>query len=164
MKKSQMEMFGLAIIVILVFIGMMFLLMFYMRTPDTYSIKEKYNDQTMAQNLLDAVFSLNTTCSYDLQGMVKDCYVNYGNPSMLYKCNNIDSCTYTSRVFNNTLNKTLVAWSKPFKMTVFGEEKGVIYEKEHLNCIESVRGSRYISLFDTPLRQGEIEARLDVCR
>jgi len=160
MKKAQMEMFGLAVIVILVFIGMMFLLMFYMNTPETYSVKEKYNDQMMAQNMVDTLLSLNTTCSLSLKDMVKDCYLYYGT-DQLSKCDGFDSCTYFSRIFNNTLNRTFVYWYKPFKMTVLGD-KGTIYSYENLNCAESVRGSAYIPLY--PDLQGQMEARIDVCR
>jgi hypothetical protein len=161
MKKAQMEMFGLAVVVILVFIGMMFLLMFYMNTPETYSDKEKDYDRTMAHNLVDTVLSLNTTCPLSITEMVKDCYINYGT-DQLSKCDTKDSCTYFSGIFNNTLNRTLISWNKPFKMAVFGQDRE-IYLYENLKCIESVKGSALIPLWDTSY-EGEIEINLDVCR
>jgi hypothetical protein len=170
MKKSQMEIFGLAVIVILVFIGMMFLLMFYIKTPDTYTTKEKDNDQTMAQNLVDTIFTLNTTCERDLQEMLVDCYVNQDTPNLIYRCDDMDSCDYTFKVLNNTLNRTLILWNKAFIMTIFGEEKGSIYDREYMQCVQSVRGSRYIPLYSTALQpdssdeSGVIEVRLDICR
>jgi hypothetical protein len=170
MKKAQMEIFGLAIIVILVFIGMMFLLMFYMKTPDTYSAKEKDNDQTMAQNLVDTIFSLNTTCGRDMDELLVDCYVNKDAPNLIYKCEGMDSCEYTFKVLNNTLNRTLILWNKAFKMSILGEARGSIYDREYMQCIQSVRGSRYIPLYstalqpDSPDESGVIEVRLDICR
>ena len=160
MRKSQMEMFGLAIVVILVFIGMLFLIMFYARAPDTLSAKEKYNDQVLAQNLLTAMFKLNTTCSLGIQDMVRDCYL-YRGTDQLYKCDNIDSCSYTQRIFDNVLENTLVVWNKPFMMNITGE-RGLVYSKSNLECLESVPGFHYISLY--PEVTGTIETRLDVCR
>jgi hypothetical protein len=160
MKKAQMEIFGLAVVVILVFIGMIMLLNVYMKTPTVYEQKEQYGDQTLAQNLLDMLFGLNTTCSLGFGDLIKDCYLYSGKPDQIYMCEGIDSCTYISGVLNNSLNRTFVQWNKPFMMNVYGD-KGPVYQYATYQCDESVRSEMEIPLY--PELSGTMTAAIDVC-
>ena len=160
MKKAQMEMFGLAVIVILVFIGMIFLMMVFARMPDTLAAKEKYTDQTLAQNLLTATFKLNTTCSLGIPEIVKDCYL-YKGTDKIYKCDDLTSCEYTKNIFDYVINNTLVSWNRAFVMNI-SSEGTTVYSNNYLLCKESIPAFLYVSLY--PEYSGTIDIRLDVCR
>jgi len=154
MKKAQMEIFGLAIVVILVFIGMLFIFKFY-RPGSTEDIKTRYTDEVIAQNMLTSIFSLNTTCTLDMAELTKNCYLE-GD----YICNGVRSCKYVNETIANILENTLEEWNKPYEFKV---TKTGIY-KNYGNCsnLKKIPGQYIISLY--PEEEGTIMALLYICR
>jgi len=153
-KKAQMEVFGLAIVVILIFIGIVFVIKFY-KPASTEDIKSKYVDEVIAQNMLTSIFSLNTTCSLDMAELAKDCYLDGS-----YLCGSKRSCEYVNDTISNILENTLEEWKKPYEFYISGTD----INKTYGNCsrLKKVPGQYIISLY--PEKKGSVTARLDICR
>lgn len=61
-KKSQMEIMGLAIIVVLLIVGLMFALRFTLfKAPQTY--RKEYIETQLAANMLNTLLNTNTECN-----------------------------------------------------------------------------------------------------
>ncbi len=153
-KKAQMEVFGLAIVVILIFIGIVFIIKFY-KPASTEEIKSKYVDEVLAQNMVTIIFSLNTTCSLDMSELAKDCYLG-GD----YLCKDRYSCKYVNDTISRILENTLEEWEKPYEFYISGTN----IKRSYGNCskLKKVPGQFIISLY--PEEKGSIIARLDICR
>ncbi len=153
-KKAQMEVFGLAIVVILIFMGIVFVIKFY-KPASTEEIKSKYVDEVIAQNMLSTLFNLNTTCSLDMSELAKDCY--FGGE---YICESTRSCKYVNDTISNILENTLEEWKKPYEFKITKTN----INKTYGNCskLKKVAGQYIITLY--PEEQGTITALLYICR
>ncbi len=153
MKKAQMEVFGLAIVVILIFIGMIFAFRFF-NPASTDDVKSRYVDEVIAQSMLTSMFSINTTCSLDMTELAKDCSIRNS-----YYCDGVLSCEYLDETIGNILSNTLEVWRKPYEFTISGTE----IDKKYGDCsrLKKVPGTYHISLYP---EAGSITATLTICR
>lgn len=151
--KAQMEVFGLVIVVILIFIGILFIMKFY-KPASTEDIRAKYTDEVIAQNMLTSILNLNTTCKLDMEGLARDCYLG-GE----YFCDGVRSCKYVNDTISKILENTLEEWKKPYEFKITKTD----ISKNYGNCsqLKKVPGQYIISLHP---EQGSIIALLYVCR
>ncbi len=111
-KKSQMEIMGLVVIVILITLGMFFVVRF-MITKQPSEIKKSYTRTEITANLLN---SLLKTTSEDCHGMtvtqlLQDCAVKKDIESSQVKCENDEhSCKYVLNIIRTIFDETLVKW------------------------------------------------------
>ncbi|MBI2546282.1 hypothetical protein HYV81_03820 [Candidatus Woesearchaeota archaeon] len=111
-RHAQMEIMGLAVIMILVSLGMLFIIQFNLnKEPST--LKKTFTQTQLASNILGSF--LRTTadaCAGNSIGeLLKDCAENYNTPNTQLRCDaNERSCDYTRETIASMFNSTLIAW------------------------------------------------------
>jgi hypothetical protein len=157
-KRAQMEVFGLAMVVILIFIGMVFAMRFF-QPRSTEDMKDTYTDEVIAQNMVTAIFNLNTTCALDMAELAKDCRIRNQ-----YECRidgeYVKSCAYVNKTISNILENTLEKWKKPYEFSISGTDINLKYGD--CSRLKKVSGTQLISLY--PEGSGSILVSLDIFR
>jgi len=120
MRRGQMEIMGLAIIVILVSVSMLFAISFIvLKRPADY--KTEFTQTELASNILSTLLETTIpTCSdLSMKDLFKDCAIDPFNPQVLcndadcdinysHQCNSCEFINYTTKVI---LSDTLGEWN-----------------------------------------------------
>jgi len=103
-NKAQMEIMGLAIIVVLLVVGMLFAVKYVLFKPQT-DYRGEYTKTQLAANLLNSIINTNTECNQiTISGLLQDAARN----QPLINCGDIGlSDIYVAIVINDILNQTL---------------------------------------------------------
>jgi hypothetical protein len=115
-RKSQMEMIGLVVIVVLVITAMLFYIAYSMSNPKE-NVKRAYADKAVVTNMLIAMLKTNVDdCPYhdSLAELVVDCAKT--NPTIL--CNRMSSCYIVESVSNTILFSMLPDLGRNFTFTI----------------------------------------------
>jgi hypothetical protein len=114
-KKSQTEMMGIVVVVILITLALLFVLSFIvLRKPST--LKKQYTQSEIAANTLNALLETTTPCNRQrVRELLQDCAANA--PGTIYCPGGLYSCDYTESVINELFDKTLAAWNIQFEFT-----------------------------------------------
>lgn len=115
-KKAQMEVMGLAIIVILISVGVLLVIQFSLNDNEKSSL-ESYSKTQLDANLLNALMR---TTAIDcnnrlLTSIFEDCASNPSSPRIYCKGGFTPSCVYLEETLNEIFDSTLVAWKKDFE-------------------------------------------------
>ncbi|MBW2973335.1 hypothetical protein KY346_03000 [Candidatus Woesearchaeota archaeon] len=155
-NKSQMEIMGLVIIVILVAIGMLFAVQFLLKKPagrETAAVKES----TIAANFLNAMLSTTTDCyNRNIRELLQDCALTGGTTRCPGQRN---SCDYAADQIRIMLDKTLSTWNKDYYFSIKGAP-GVEAISFGNSCPECEREAK---IHPVPVRPGfEIQLTLEI--
>ena len=115
-NKSQAELIGIVILVILVVIGVFFLL-FQQKEVDT---KNSLVDAQLSQSMLSTMMKSHTECGPELSVVIQDCF---GDDE---KCPGISSCDYASDYIKDIFENTLEKWNKGYIFYVTQEDNLMI--------------------------------------
>lgn len=157
-RRSQMEIFGLVIIVILLAIGLLFAIVILSKPPsqEVQNVKES----VQAANFLNTMFSTTSQCDKrTVRELIQDCAVsNYGEAT---QCNGEDTCKTAEGMIKTMLTQTLGKWGKQYKFYMNGTpsvEQMVIQTGE---C----KGEREGTTRPEKIRPGmDISVTLHICR
>jgi hypothetical protein len=173
-KKSQMEIMGLLVIIILLSVGMLFTVNYIInKKPST--VEKKFAESQMASNILSAILKTSTPqnendplyCSkVDFTELLQDCA-----KFQTIMCNSGTSCQYANKNIADMLNKTLGKYNKAYRLRAWkvGDEKNPVMKIENLNCNENNIGSdklysrREPKLSPVPLNPGTLMVQFDIC-
>ncbi len=110
-KRSQMEIMGLIVIVILVVVAMIFVIQFtVLREPET--VKE-YSDSEIANNMLTSLLQTTTEChGLTITDLLKDCA---GTEDI--RCDGVKSCAYLNQTIDYLFSNTLDIWGRNYNFT-----------------------------------------------
>jgi len=147
-KKSQMEVLGLAIIVILVALAVLFVIQFII-LKEPSGLKKAFTHKELAANSVSSMLATTTDCKELTIGkLIEDCA-----EGGLVMCYGGNSCYAAEEKINFLLENTLDKWGKRYYLTVkqnedivrgleFGEECGEEEEKipSYPCCILPTRG------------------------
>jgi hypothetical protein len=117
-KKSQFEVIGLLVIVILVLLGVIYVVQFVVLKPVS-NIRQTQTESQFAAGFLNAFLETTTESCHNQQvkSLVHDCV---SNPELVrIQCNKrgtlIDSCRYLNYTAFRILNQTLIKRNRAFK-------------------------------------------------
>lgn len=160
-KKSQMELIGIAIVVVLVSLGMLYVVSFNLSSKQS-KLKKTFTHTELASNTISAMLKTkavqcgDVTITELLQDCVRGSSIN---------CNGTSSCDYANKTIGFILNKTLIKYKKAYNLTVSQTNISFLVK----NCSEDLtyKGreweNRESSTFPIPLDPGTILVRLDIC-
>ena len=114
-KKSQAEIVGLVIIVLLITIGFLFVVKFVImkEKPDT---KKSFVHSELASNTLNVLLKTTTTCERcDVTELFQDCAAI--RPKIY--CDGINSCDKVNEVVEFILSESLKKWNKKYEFRAY---------------------------------------------
>jgi len=114
-KRGQMEIMGLAIIVILVSLAMLFAVQ-WMLNPSTATV-QKTKQSVLAASLLTTMVGTTTDCNKRTVGeLLGDCALTQGAT----KCADMTSCDYVRGVMGSIFNATMKKWKLNYYFHITG--------------------------------------------
>ena len=161
-KKSQMEIIGLVIIVILISLALIFFLRFSMNKTATE--KRTYTSAQLTSNMINTLAKTTTPCAGKT---ITELYIECANLNPV-DCNGdgfdeSDACEIANSTVTELLAKTLVGWQKKFKFQVFIPEDTILYSAD--NSFVSCSGNIKTEAYPVPLMEqgGLFYLRLNIC-
>jgi len=158
-KKSQLEVLGLAIVVILITLGVLFVIRFIVFKEPT-EIRKSYIKTELASNMLNTLIRTDTTCrSKSITELLQDCASNPPNGSI--DCGSDHSCKFLNETIEIITNKTLRKWNQDYQFDVWLEDGTVLIHtlSDPLAC----QGEKESKPFYLPLQVTTINLKLDLC-
>ena len=151
MKRGQHEIMGLAVVIILIIIGLLYTAKFSSNKGFSYG---DYKQSELASGMLTTLLA---TTSRDCNGLslkeiLQDCADNNGD-----MCNGKNSCAYFEQQANEIFGNTLGTWKTNYRFRVFYNEDPII--ELGTQCIN--KESEMLLL---PTKTGVLSVKLDICR
>ncbi|MBW2974307.1 hypothetical protein KY366_01185 [Candidatus Woesearchaeota archaeon] len=134
MKKSQMEIMGLAIIVIIISVIILFTIRFIvLEEPSSY--KEEYTQTELASNILSTLLrTTSANCSgLSLTELYQDCSNSPYNPQVICT-DGLNSCQCINHTTKHILNQTLGKWHIDYEFTAKTDSDSLVYAKGDVGC------------------------------
>lgn len=154
-KKSQMEIMGLVVIIILIAIGMLFAVQFLLKTP-AGKPEAAVKESIIAANFLNAMLSTTTDCyGRTVRDLLQDCALTSGATD----CSGINSCDYVGSQIEILLDRTISRWNKDYYFSIAGA-----YDVEQIKFGSPCPGEKEAKVHPVPVRPGfEIKLTLEIC-
>lgn len=117
-KKSQLEMMGLVVIVIIIAMALLFVIQFVL-TKQPSTLKKTYTYTELAANTLNAITKTNAVgCkNQEITQLLQDCASSGGYRGQIICDDGTDSCLYVNRTIGDMLDNTLKKWNKAYNFT-----------------------------------------------
>lgn len=154
-KKSQAEIVGLAIIVILITIGLLFFVKFGILNKKD-DIKGSFIDSELANNMIDVLLKTTTDCKgSDVSDLFQDCAA-FNN----IDCDGMNSYEKLNETIDKIFSKTLEKWKKSYEFSAYrGSEQ--IMKRNYGNC--NRYSNRESKTYPIPTDKGTLFITLDIC-
>ena len=112
--KSQMEIMGLAFVVILISLGLLFYVKFQAtKTPS--QLKQTFTASQKAANLLNAILKTNTECAgATITQLLQDCAENKGTNEIFCPATGQYSCISVEFMISTILTQTVLKWGDDY--------------------------------------------------
>ena len=160
-KKSQLEVVGLIIIVILISLALLFFIQFSLKKP--VAEKRTFTTAQLTANTINTITKTSTNCS---ERTISDLYIDCANLVPFVDCtgNNIDDtnpCIAANQEVDYLLENTLIAWEKYFTFQVFIPEQDSLYNNSYNYelCSGNIESEEYY----LPINQGLLYIKLNIC-
>ncbi len=154
-KKSQAEIVGLAIIVILITMGLLFFVKFGILDKKD-DIKGSFIDSELANKMGDVLLKTTTNCK---ESSVTELFQDYAAFNRI-DCDGMNSCEKLNETIDIIFSKTLEEWKKSYEFKAYrGSEK--IMEKSYGNC--NRYSTRNQETYVVPTARGNLLITLDIC-
>jgi|SRR3989338_6568853 len=156
-KKSQMEIVGLALIVVLVGLVLLFAVQYTFKKPQQTIQKAK--EKTTAENFLSAMLKTNTLCQKRTIGeLIQDCAL-----ARMMDCGNSqDSCLNAKTTIQYLLENTIKKWNKQYRFIIDGAENtnSLHFESSTTAC----KGEKASATRPFTITAGfDVTIKLDIC-
>ncbi|MBW2979889.1 hypothetical protein KY360_00550 [Candidatus Woesearchaeota archaeon] len=121
-KKAQMELMGIAIVVLIVSMIMVFVLSSVSRRkPEEH--RERYAESELATNVVKTLLYATAPDCYDMtfNELIQNCVENFASPSQRVQCEDYyarDSCYYVLGETGDILSTTLGKWQVDYEFRV----------------------------------------------
>ena len=154
-KKSQVEIMGLAIVVLLIIIGVIFVIRFVsVRKPAEF--KAEFTQTQLASNMLNAFLKSKTENCFGMSitELLQDCA-----QSQSVTCgNDEDSCTYVESTAEAIFSETLEKWNLEYQFQLYFQGENPI-----ISLGQACVGEKKSKIFPVPTRTGSLYTKLDIC-
>jgi len=156
-NKAQMEIMGLALIVILVTLAVLFAVQFIILREPSEARKE-FVHKELASNTVSTLLDTDTECNkFSISSLLIDCAED-----QIIDCGTKDSCEYAHDTIEKILEDTLSSWGKEYYFTVKINNK-TVHDLDSIGtpCLgEKITSSPCCIL---PTEQGPMKINLDIC-
>lgn len=155
-KNAQMEIVGLAFIVILVSLVLLFALQYsFKETPKTV---QKTKEKIIAENFISAMLKTNTQCHERKMGeLIQDCAL-----VRTINCDGKTTCEYAKTTIGQLLQNTLKKWNKQYRFVIDGAENlnQIKFESSPSAC----KGQKQAVVAPFTITAGfDVTIKLDIC-
>tara|TARA_Y100000034_G_scaffold101681_1_gene126125 strand:+ start:783 stop:1283 length:501 start_codon:yes stop_codon:yes gene_type:complete len=124
MKKAQMEILGLAIVVLLLSFGMLLVFQFVVLKTPTESIQKSYTQSQQANNILSAILKTSSGCKKtDLEELLEDLATNE-----YIICGSITSEKYARNALTTIFANTMDEWKRKYTFTIYFDPENPIFK------------------------------------
>lgn len=165
--RSQLEIMGLVIIVILISIGLLFAVQFAVLNQSNDDNANVFTQERLADSMIDSLLRSTTNCNgLSLNDVIKECRLGG------YTCNNgQDACTYSRKYINESLQNTINKWGKNYNLTAkigSSSGSGSRFDSENVFDPISKRGcprEKQSATYPIPTQGigSDIVVKLDIC-
>jgi len=158
MKKAQMEIMGLAIIVILVSLLILFVVIFVVNKSPS-DLKKSFTHSELASNFLGTMLKTSTGCKKTtFSDLFQDC-AKYRDLSSI-SCGGEKVCVFLNNSVEMLLNNSLKEWNYAYNFTAItsGTNSMKITQLHNGRCDE-----KQSKIFPIPLHPGTLIIQLDIC-
>lgn len=154
-RKCQMEIMGLAIIMILVGLGLLFAVQFILKPSQDTTVRVK--ESVLAANFLNTLLSTNTPClQRNIKELLQDCALTGG----IIECSGGRSCEYAGQQIKQILDNTLAIWRKDYKFSISGAPEVAKITFAKGKCA----GDKEAKEHPVPVKSGfNIVLKLEIC-
>lgn len=168
MRRAQIEIMGLVIIVVLVVIGLFFSLA--LRSPtESRPVSQVYSDEKLASDfLITFLETTEPTCSATMRDIAIDCIRYNVSGQHRYNCKGLDSCAFINDSLHNISSNTLDPWGISYVLSfthTIGEETEELVRVDHTQCDDSrdqsAPGIQPIPLYGSA--PGSALMKLEIC-
>lgn len=152
MKIAQIEIMGLAMVMILIIVSMAFATKFLVEEPIGY--KKQFAHAEMASNTVNAFLGTTSDCNgLSMAELLQDC-----SKDKSIICDGEDSCNYASAIAQQIFMETLEKWNVGYAFKVFNGKNAQIIVLGK-NCPLDKKSK----LFPMPTDSGVLFVSLDIC-
>jgi hypothetical protein len=158
-KKAQMEILGLAIVVVLLLIATFFVVRFLVfKSPTEY--RKGFLSSELASSMINVFLRVDdNSCSQPMVDLIRNC-VESGSIC----CGNCedpdpdDSCDFVEKAANDTFSKTLNEWKYRHEFLIYQNSNN-----PRIKTGEQCGGEKKSELYSIPSSSGTIYVKLDIC-
>lgn len=152
--RAQMEILGLAVIVVLIMLGVLFAVFFVLRAPQS-DAAQTYKESQLASSLLTAMLTTTTPCrGATVTELLQDC-----STSNQLECPSGTSCDEASTAISTMLDGTLGVWKRSYSFSITGA-----YAAEQIMFnAGDCSGEKESHTNPIPTPTGALQIRLDLC-
>jgi hypothetical protein len=168
MKKSQMEIMGLIIMIMLVLVGILVYIFFKLGDDGSDRLSfDEYKKTQMAQNYVNTLMDVTTTCnSLQVKNLMAECekVSKLGIPSGLSCGSGRSPCEEIEFITEATISESLRDYSYKFVFSIRGDSSGDIFNLENVDGF-SCKNKVAPGIFPiySSLSGRILELRLDIC-
>lgn len=157
-KKSQMEIMGLAIIIILMGLGLLFVVQYTFKKPLPTVTSAK--ESILAANFLHTLLNTNTDCQKLLmKEVLQACALG-----TVINCPDTTSCTYAKNHLKELLEKTLKKWGKKYDFYIQGAQSTNAVKVSNPETQQACKGEKQSKTSILTVTPGfHLSLVLDIC-
>ena len=160
MKKGQMEILGLAVVVVIMLVAAVFVVSFGFNKPSNY--RTDFIRSEIASNILNTFLKTNAKdCSQltisqpTMEELLQDC----AQGRSIMCSNNQESCRYAESTANEIFTKTLDKWKMKYEFLVYADANSPL-----IRLGSKCSGEKDSSTWPIPISGSIMYAKLDICR
>ncbi|MBI4142146.1 hypothetical protein HY484_04425 [Candidatus Woesearchaeota archaeon] len=157
-NKAQMEIMGLAIIILLIGVGLLFALQYSLKKPMTTVQKTK--ESILAANFLTTLLNTNTECNNRMiKELLQDCVL--GRP---IDCGGQKPCEFAKEKIDFVLDNSLKQWNKRYDFTIEGSDATKAITSSSTQRGKACKAERESKTHLLTITAGyDISLKLDIC-
>jgi len=158
-KQGQMEIMGLAIIVVLIMLGVLFAIRFVLLAPEE-DVAGEFKESELVAKAVPVMLQTHTDChGATMAALLEDCATTAS-----FRCPSGSSCVHAKRLFAQYFKDTFDAWNREYEFKVSGNRRveDLALSRGACNAAAS-RASEYAQT-PVPTAAGIITVSFRLCR